>query len=156
VLGLARRAGGGVLATVRRPPSIVAIAPFEPKGEVTRNTIFTVPVSGRYGVWVGGAGFRRGVEVVVNGKKIASYRHELSPPDQYHPFGTVQLDKGQHDLVLRYGDNKLRPGNAGPGRTLGPVVFSQGTAAATVTLVKPRDARSLCGQNLDWIEALGP
>jgi hypothetical protein len=156
VLGLARRARGGVLATVRRLPTTAAIAPFDPAGPATRSAAFTIPTTGRYGVWVGGAGFRRNVDVLVDGKKVDSAWHKLSPPDQYHPFGSIQLTQGAHRVVLRYGGGNLRPGSAGPGRTLGPVIFSRGTAAAPVTLVRPESARSLCPQNLDWIEALGP
>jgi hypothetical protein len=156
VLGLARRARGGVLAAVRRPPAIVTVPPFDPSGAVTRNAGFTAPASGVYGVWVGGAGFRRDVDVTVDGKQVGSGRHELSPPDQYQPLGSVRLSRGPHRLVLSYGGGDLRPGSLGPGRTLGPVVLSQGTAAAPESLVSPDKARSLCGQNLDWIEALGP
>jgi len=38
----------------------------------------------------------------------------------------------------------------------GPLVLGRTTADLPVTHVQASNARSLCGKNLDWVEALGP
>jgi len=145
-----------MLAAVRRSTAIVAAKPLLAPGELTHSSTVSIVAPGRYGVWVGGGGFRRRVEVLVDGRRVGSDRHRLSPPDQYQPMGEVELMRGMHRIVLHYGDGDLHPGSGGPPRTLGPVVLSKGTAARPVSLVPPADAASLCGQTLDWVEALGP
>jgi hypothetical protein len=47
------------------------------------------------------------------------------------------------------------PGSGGAQFPLGPLVLSRTTAATPVTVVSRDDAKSLCAQNLDWVEALG-
>ncbi len=153
---LARRAGpGGVLATVRRKTALVASQMIEPTDDFTLGSRFIAPETARYGVWLGGAGFHRRVEISVDGRGAGVDRHRLSNPRQYHPFGAVELTRGTHVLTLKYGPPDLHPGTAGSRRTIGPVVLSRGTAAQPVSLVSPSRASSLCGQRLDWVEALG-
>jgi hypothetical protein len=156
---LARRAGeGGVLAFVRRPPSQVLTRAGEPSDPFTIERDFAAPARGRYGVWLGGAGFHRRVETSIDGRSVEWDRHKLSNPQQYHPFGFAELTRGRHRLKFEYGDLELYPGTAGARRTLGPIVVGRTTAASPVSQVPPSRARELCapGQRLDWVEALGP
>jgi hypothetical protein len=148
---LAERAGsGGMLATVLRLPAILTTKPVTPRGDGSVESTFTVPTAGRYGLWVGGAGFREQIEIAIDGRPVAKANHRLNPTDQFQPMTDVELAKGRHRLVLSY-ENDPHP----LARPIGPVVLSKGTADSPVTLVSPRDAVSLCGQRLDWIEALG-
>ncbi len=72
------------------------------------------------------------------------------------PIGTARLAAGAHRLTLRYEEGGLGPGGAGSPFPIGPLALSQANERPMVDLVNPRDARSLCGQRLDWVEALGP
>ena len=171
VLRLARRAGPqGRLATVERPRAVVidlASIPFPPSWRtvalsqsallpVTDGSIdnqVDLPRGGRYGFWMGGA-FRRKLEVIVDGQRVSSERQQLSHAGHYVPMGEERLSKGVHGLVLKYGDEGLRPGTRGEAFPIGPFVVSRTTADSPVRYVPSSDASSLCGKRLDWIEAL--
>jgi hypothetical protein len=170
VLRLGRLAGehGGFLADVRRsPPTIVQLAQasyprswraggdpgsFYPSPG-TLDASAVIPKTGRYGIWLGGS-FRRSVELWVDGRLVASARHQLNHPDQYTPLGEIGLSAGPHRVVLRYRAANLRPGSGGPAFALGPLVLSRETADVPVTYVPAAKARTLCGKNLDWLEAV--
>jgi hypothetical protein len=171
VLRLAREAGpGGRLAAAMRgsPPIVMdlssatrpnawqaaqgvpgAVSPTRP-GKVT--TFAHVAVGGRYDVWVGGA-FRRGLDLLVDGKEVASRRDELSHSGQYVQLADTTIAAGVHGISLRYGDADLHPGSGDPPFALGPLVLAR-RERSSVRLVPRRDARSLCGKRLDWLEAL--
>jgi hypothetical protein len=158
----------GVLATVERPAPVVrpldrASVPrswgeygggkVAPLDAGTIDVTMTVPKPGRYGVWVGGA-FRREVEVLIDGRETADERHRLSHAGQFEPMGEAQLEAGPHRLTLRYGPADLHPGSDGEPFPLGPLALARATAEEPVEYVRPRDARSLCGKRLDWVEAV--
>lgn len=115
-------------------------------------TLVHVPVTGRYGIWVGGA-FRRELDVLVDGTVVSAHRHELSHSGQYLPLGETPITAGVHRVALRYGDEDLHPGSGEPPFYLGPLVLAR-PGDSTVRFVRPRAARSLCDQRLDWVEAL--
>ena len=171
VLRLAREAGrGGSLAVAVRAsdPIVVDLASatrptswlqtegvagaVTPASAGTVETLVHVPVPGRYGVWVGGA-FRRELDVLVDGKVVSTNRDQLSHSGQYIPLGEFPLSAGVHRVALRYGGEDLHPGSGEPPFYLGPLVLAR-PETAQVRLVSPRDARSLCGRRLDWVEAL--
>jgi hypothetical protein len=172
VLGLAHVAGkDGELAYVRRPGPIVldltstarppnwieaADQPggIVPLGSGTLEATVTVPKMGRYGVWIQGS-FRRQLDVSVDRRPVASERAELSHGSQYVPLGLVSLTPGVHELRLRYGGDDLLPGSDGPPMALGPLVLSAATADRPVEYLPPAKANELCGQRLDWVEAVG-
>jgi hypothetical protein len=111
-----------------------------------------VPVSARYGIWVGGA-FRRELEVRVDRVRVSTQRDELSHEGQYIPLGEKLLTAGVHRVTLRYGGADLHPGSGEPPFYLGPLVLAK-PSETTLRYVNPRDARSLCGRRFDWIEAV--
>jgi hypothetical protein len=171
VLRLAREAGprGRLAIAVRASDPIVIDLPsatrpssWEPAagvaGAVTPTspgsvqTLVHVPDTARYGIWVGGA-FRRKLDVLVDGRVVATPRDELSHSGQYLPLGQTPLTSGVHRVALRYGGEDLHPGSGDPPFYLGPLVIAR-SATSSVRLVRPRDARSLCDQRLDWIEAV--
>ena len=115
-------------------------------------TLIHVPAADRYGIWVGGA-FRRELEVLVDGRRVASPRHELSHSGQYLPLGEAPLTAGVHRVTLRYGDADLHPGSGDPPFYLGPLVVAA-EPETSIRYVEPDRARTLCGMRLDWIEAL--
>jgi hypothetical protein len=171
VLRLAREAGpGGRLAAAGRSSSPIvidlasatrprswepvqgvsgAVSPATP-GSV--QTLVHVPVTARYRIWVGGA-FRRKLDLLVDGKEVTTHRNELSHTGQYEPLGETTLSIGVHRVALRYGNADLHPGSGDPPFYLGPLVLAR-PSQPSVRLIPRRDARSLCGERLDWVEAI--
>jgi hypothetical protein len=115
---------------------------------------FTVPRADRYGLWLGGS-FRDRVRLYVDGRLVADARDRLTPSG-YEPLGQVVLGAGGHRLVLRYSGADLYPGSGGSQFALGPLILSRGPEGVPVRYVPSADAGTLCGRDLDWIEALGP
>jgi hypothetical protein len=169
VMRLARVAGpGGRLAAVERPaPTVIGLsgmgvpatwhandpATVTPSDAGAVELLVRLPASGRYSLWVGGA-FRRDVQILIDERRVAQERNILSHAGEYVPMGTVQLSSGAHTVVLRYGDSDLHPGSGGEAFPLGPIALARSTAAAPVIYVPSKRARSLCGRQLDWVEAL--
>lgn len=169
---LARLVGNaGRLAAVERPPAtIVELSPTPYSADLhrygeDRRVLYLrrkttlrldarVPVSGRYDVWLGGSFLAR-LSLSVDGRTLATSRHQLNWPRQYTPMGAVDLGPGLHRLTLTYGGPDLHPGSSGnPQFGIGPVVLSRVTADLPVSYVEPARASSLCSKRLDWIEAL--
>jgi hypothetical protein len=171
---LARLPRTTLLATVRHPPVFVfdlarfphpqqwrphpsdpgILFPLEP-GTMTIPSRIS---QGHYGFWIGSA-FRRRLELFVDGRRIGGHTHELQLSGQFVPMGDASLTTGRHVIALRYGGAALRPGSGTGDQPFpfGPLAFSQGTADQAVSYVLPRDARKLCRENLDWVEAIsGP
>jgi hypothetical protein len=172
VLNLGRVAGrGGMLATVSRSPNVVAeLSPvpypeqFERYREDRRviylrrsmKLVFDIRVraSDRYDVWLGGS-FVSQLRVSVDGQQLAVRRHVLNWPGEFTGFGAVNLTAGAHRVAVSYGGPDLHPGSGGnPPFGAGPLVFSRATRDLSVNYVSASQARSLCGKDLDWIEAL--
>ncbi len=171
VLALAKDAGSsGRLAAVRSlPATLVTLrsmrhsaswdAPTpgvnyllpDSSGSATTQTV--LDSGGQYGVWIGGS-FRGRVEIDVDGVSAGSMRDRLSHGGSYSQLGSLQLGPGRHRITLRYGRGFFHPGNAGDSFPLGPIVLSRETANRPVFYVPPSRAQSLCGQRLDWIEAV--
>jgi hypothetical protein len=178
VMNLASRASAahGVLATVRRPEVTV----IEPNGDLTvpkhfgyygqvsglrsgtkpytLTLPFTVRSDGHYGVWVGGS-FSSTVTATLDGHKVGQQRNQTEWPGNFLYFGSAPLAPGPHTLVIKHSGPDWGPGSAAVQPFgLGPFVIAKRTPDGTdewpVTTVQPKDAQSLCGQSLDWIEAL--
>jgi hypothetical protein len=168
---LARVAGAnGLLAAVTRPnPRVVDLSAVSvpagwssdqshpgavvPMGAGDAATVVTMPHTGRYTFSLGGS-FRDRLEVFVDEHRIFSGRHQLNWAGNYTPVGEVELRRGRHLVLVRYGGPDLWPGSGGPQRSFGPLVFAPSFGSLPVTYVKTNDASSLCGKRLDWIEAL--
>jgi hypothetical protein len=167
---LVRLAGsGGLLAAVPRPPGVsVALSQAShppawgsgqnqgslvPTGPGTVEASVRLAESGRWGVWLGGS-YRNRLEATVDGRRIAVLFHHLEHFGQYTQLAELELTRGVHGVTLRYGGPDLRPGSGGIQFEMGPLVLSTTTANLPVTYVRPSEAGSLCGRNLDWIEAL--
>jgi hypothetical protein len=172
VLQLAVLAGrSGRLASVARQP-VIAVnlatiptpqgwrvdsdARVVPNGSGgTLETDVRAPVAGRYNFWLGGS-FRDRMRLLVDGRVVADMRHWINNAGQYTPFGSAVLTHGAHRVVLEYDGSDLHPGSGGAQFGLGPLVLSRDDDDAPVAIVRSADATTLCGRNLDWIEALEP
>jgi hypothetical protein len=172
VLALARRAAdnGGRLATVRSSPAALITlrsmrhpAGWEPPTEGvnyvlpdssgTAVSVTNLDSPGRYGVWIGGS-FRGKVEIAVDGRSAGSMRNRLSHGGSYAELGSLTLGAGRHVVTLHYQRGFFHPGNAGSPFPLSPIFLSRETADRPVFYIAPDQARTLCGQRLDWIEAV--
>lgn len=169
VLRLGRLAlPSGRLVAVERPAAIIAdlssasvptgwgndgAGQLVPAGAGSVQASVQVSAAGRYGLWLGGS-FRDRLEVSVDGRRIGTLRNQLNNFGQYVPLGDAVLAAGTHAVTLRYSGPDLEPGSGGPQFSMGPLVLSTTTAEVPVTYLPPADARSLCGKNLDWVEAL--
>ena len=76
----------------------------------------------------------------------------LNWPGLYTPLGERYLARGKHLLLLQYAGSTARPGTGGPQSGVGPIVLSRTTDETAVTYTSLRNADSLCGKTLDWIE----
>jgi hypothetical protein len=117
-----------------------------------------VPVAtpGRYQVWLEGSLSRR-VSVWVGRQLVGSVVHQLGSPGQFLKVGTVNLAAGDQPVQILRPGSDLRPGNvvpgyAGTGELLGPLVLVRDSNPPAVREIAPQQARSLCGQPLEWIE----
>lgn len=124
-----------------------------PSRSGTLQTAVTVPAAGRYGFWVLGS-FRRRLELLVDGRHVATASHRLMHPGVATPLGTAALGRGTHGITLRYSTANLSPGSGGDAFALGPLLVGRAAETQRVVYVAPADARSLCGRDLDWVEAL--
>jgi hypothetical protein len=173
VLRLAKLAGpSGRLATVVRPPNVAVDLSGSPPGaegrfgetagleypidSATYPVSYDAPQAGSYLIGIDGS-WRSRLELLVDGKRVASARHVLNWPSEYEPLATVRLAKGHHLVTLRYDGPDIHAGSAGVGFFgLGPLVIGRTGPALPVTYVAPGHARSLCGKSLDWVEAVRP
>jgi hypothetical protein len=178
VMRLASQAAAvhGVLATVYRPQVTV----IKPNGKVavpkhfglygeplaiglvyktsayTKRLPFTVTSDGKYGVWVGGS-FSSNLTAKLDGHTVGEQRNQSEWPGNFLYFGSKHLTPGNHVLVIKHSGPDWGPGSAAQQSFgLGPFVIAQGTDDRKVSVVQPKDARSLCGRSLDWIETLRP
>jgi hypothetical protein len=102
----------------------------------------------------------------IDGRTVASIRHELTHSNDDYPVAQVNLSGGSHQVALTLGGVDLHPGSGGneivtsdgshlDAFAVGPVLMGTGPDDHPITYVAPSAARSLCGRRLDWVEALG-
>lgn len=167
--GVAATAHGTLLASERpeavvaalsaagRPPSwtVDPDGTVVPRGSGVMLVRVQVPATGTYGVWLGGS-FRDTISISVDTRAVGSRTAQLSESGQAVPFGSVRLSKGLHDFKIAYARNRLRPGGGSYAFGLGPLELGSPATSAKLVTVAPADASSLCGKELDWIEAVSP
>jgi hypothetical protein len=126
---------------------------LKPSGPGTATGSLSVPRAARYSVWLEGS-FSRGVTVLVDGHRVGSVRRQLGPQGQQVPAGRVDLTAGAHTLALERAAGGPAPGN-GAAETIGAVVLDPAEDTRAVRTVPAGSWRTLCGENLDWVEAVG-
>lgn len=163
----------GYLATVYRPkatvimpdgtigkPNIIPNYYGEPKGLVYSNKAYTLTLpfhvrsAGTFGVWVGGS-FSSTLTAKLDGKRVGQQQNQTEWPGNFLYFGSAHLARGTHTLVIKHSGPGWSPGSAAKQPFgLGPFVVARGTDDLNVSYVQPKDAHSLCGKSLDWLEAV--
>ena len=140
------------LAAATRPQTIWLGAP-PLSGE--RDVTVSIPKDGEYFAWLGGDWYGD-TSISVDGHEVGSRREELNWPRAFTPeLGRTRLAAGQHVVTIRHATGGWRAGS-------GAVPYSFGPAALSPVDDRPEPfrkvpvsrAQSLCGQRLDWVEAL--
>ncbi len=169
VRAVAARAGtGGRVVTSIRGPNGVGEFTAYPEGWVpdpaggtvtpasdgTATADIEVPANGEYDVFVGGSA-RGKVTLEIGGIPMGSVRNRLNNNAQYIEFGQFGLTAGPQQATLGYERGGiLRPATGGYPFGLGPIVVSPVQNSTQVTSLPASQAIRLCGQRLDWIEAV--
>jgi len=164
--------GAGAQLAVSQPPTVVRIrlrrSPHPAHwgherqalvmgGAGTLHTHFTVPVGGRWEVWVQGD-IMPTVRLRVDGRQLASISGQLSGnslvSDTIPPLPVV-LSAGTHSLSLTRTSAGLGPGELGSA-VLDAIFLTPAGAGSGATLRTVPDSqwRSLCGQRYQWVELL--
>jgi hypothetical protein len=106
---------------------------------------------GRYHVWIE-ASLSQRFSIWVGERHVGSIAFSLGPPGQFVGVGEVSLKAGKQPVMIAPSGKSLAPGQTVRGQLLGPLVLVPSTPPAPVSEVAPRNARSLCGRWLNWIE----
>jgi len=114
----------------------------------------SVPVSGRYSVWLGGS-IHTPTAIAVDGRRVGSADHDEQEAAQYVNFGDITLRAGAHVVQLSHSRGLLAPGTGGPPDVVGPLVLRLDVPNPPLVRVPAAAATRLCGQTLDWVEAIG-
>ena len=114
----------------------------------------TLPTSGEWQVWIGGSA-RGEVSVTVNGIEAGSARNILNNNSQFIELDRLRLEAGPQRIEVTYEQGGLpRPATGAYPFGLGPVVMSRRDSNDEVTRLPATRFAELCGQRLDWVEAL--
>jgi hypothetical protein len=113
---------------------------------------FSVDAAGRYNATLGGS-LWAGVTLEVDGQPWWSGQNRLNWMPYSNPLPQIQLAAGQHTLTVT-SRSGLIPGTGHTPSEIGPLVLSTGTYDVPVRYVESAKALSLCGQRVDWVEAV--
>jgi hypothetical protein len=153
VTALARR--GPLVAAAGEPPLVFGADPPESpgRGPTRIEAEVRVPRRAGYEIWLGGS-VRSGAEVLVDGEPAGEVRHQLNNEGGYVRLGSAGLDRGVHQVEVRFDGPDLHPGSAGYGGQVGPLSLSSTDPSQTRLVSVPASrAHSLCGHRWDWIES---
>lgn len=169
VEAVARQAGetGRVVASTRAPNGISEFTEYPegwipdpangtltPTSDGTATGTINVPADGEYDVFLGGSA-RGLVTVEIGGTEVGSIRNRLNNNAQYIEFDRTELTAGEQEVRMTYEKGGiLRPATGGYPFGLGPIVVSPVQNRTQVVSLPASRATELCGQRLDWIEAL--
>jgi hypothetical protein len=150
VMRLAKQHGVVALGAATRPETIWLGAP-PLSGE--RAVTVSIPEDGEYFAWLGGDWYGK-ASISVDGHEVGSRREELNWPGLYTELGRTRLSAGQHVVTIDHATGGWHPGSGALPYSFGPVALSPVDDREPFRTVPVSKARSLCGQRLDWVEAL--
>ncbi|HEX6665461.1 MAG TPA: hypothetical protein VF081_02570 [Solirubrobacterales bacterium] len=162
--------GGSLLAPVHRPnvaaslsdsshpadwlPTEAGSPDLVPHGAGTAQLTVDVPRDGRYGFYLQGS-VRNRLALVLDDVEIGSVEQQLNESQQFLYFGSALLGSGLHEIDLVLDGQSLAPGSGGPPEPIGPLVLGPLANEDPPLLdVSAAQAQTLCGKDLDWVEAL--
>lgn len=169
VAGVAAKAGsGGTVAGAPRAENAVgsftdapsdwvpdpAVGSLTPLSSGTATGTITIPDSRPYTVYVLGA-LRGLVSVTIDGEPVGSARNRINNNLGFIELDTRDFTAGEKKLSMTFEKGGVfRPATGGYPFALGPVVLAPSGDQQLVTKVPASQFRQLCGQRLDWLEAL--
>jgi len=105
-----------------------------------------------YELWLQGS-FARGFEVSVDGHGVGEVKNQLSAFGGWVPVARVALAPGVHTFTLTYPHAGLAAGSGDNEFTsLSAIALQPQSPRSELIDVAPRQAATLCGRPLDWIE----
>ena len=168
-LGVLAGAGGTLAAPSRRENVVVGLSdsrhpgdwlPTEegspdlvPHGPGTARIRADVASTGLYDFYVQGS-VHNPLTLFVDGRKVGSVDYQLNEDGQFLYFGKALLRAGTHRLTLELDGQSLAPGSGGPPLPIGPLVLAPVAADPPDRELSATAAPELCGQRLDWVEAI--
>ncbi len=156
-----------LVATARRPVVVPFSGSVLPTGWVeatslpgaavpgssgTVRALVVLPRDDTYELALGGTVAGR-VHLSVDGRGVATEQHRINNGPSYEPLAKLRLAAGRHRVELRFDDGPLL-GKAGRHFKVGPLAFVPARGYPPMRTLPARDYRSLCGQGLDWVEAI--
>jgi hypothetical protein len=125
-----------------------------PRGPGTASLRLEMPLAGRFDFYLQGSARNR-LALLVDGVEVGAVEQQLNAAAQFLHFGRASLQAGTHRVELVLDGQSLAPGSGGPPEAIGPLVLSP-TANEDPPLRRLPAARAeeLCGERLDWVEAL--
>lgn len=82
-------------------------------------------------------------------------QEQLDASRQFLYLGDAHLSAGAHDVSLLMDGQSLAPGSGGRSEPIGPLVLSPASNEnPPVRTLAASRASALCGQYLDWVEAI--
>lgn len=111
--------------------------------------------AGAYAAWLRGS-VRGEATLRIDGEMAGTVRHVLNNEGGWIRFGEVALGGGPATVELELGGRDLRPGSGGPPFPVGPVALVPPRPARKPITVPATRAERLCGERLDWVEAVTP
>ena len=121
--------------------------------ESTPNAVKLALLGTMGGTHIGGS-FARGLEVSVDGHKLATLKNQLAEDNAaFFPVGTIFLSLGAHKITYTYPGSSLAPGSAENELTeLTGTVLQPEYPKAELVSVAPGEYGKLCGRDLNWVE----
>jgi hypothetical protein len=113
---------------------------------------FHTSAPGRYELWIGGA-VDRPLHVLLDHRLIAAPTEQFGGDASKYIAAIVNVPAGKHDLQLVRGGGSLRPGDDAATVIDGVVLEPIAATHERVLSVAPSAWHSLCGRQLDWLEA---
>jgi hypothetical protein len=114
-----------------------------------------VPRGGVHDVWLRGS-IGREVDVLVDGRPVASVERELTHPAGWLDLGEVTLRAGRHRVTLSRGEASVAPGSGDGPRTLGSLVLRPRPGETRQVVVPASRWQRLCRLRLVSANAIVP
>ncbi len=111
--------------------------------------------AGTYELWAGGD-VRGGLDLSIDGDRVASERALIDNVGSLEPLGEVELGGGNHTFTFDYSKGGWQPGSGVNPFGVGPVTLAAPSVGDLGTVTVPSSQyRKLCDKRWDWIEAYG-
>ena len=166
LLESAERGDGRLLAAPARPDPLTAPAdtwqqfggtfgPGPAEGFASRRGGVALPFAelepGTYEAWIQG-GFGPGVRLMIGAEAVGDAFGDLGLHSQWTLLGTLEVEEPDPALAVVGLDKPWWQAGSRRADTTGPLLFAPSGGPGAPEEVAAGDERSVCGQDLDWLE----